>query len=323
MMRELSDIVADIHLAEASAWLARLQRPDRSDTVEAAFRNWLAESPAHARAYARVAEIWDIIPGAVQFGQGEAVASSLRGRPRWWMPLAAAACGALIVVVAGLAWFQWRTPVYQTAAGGMEVITLHDGTRVTLNTDTRLSIDYGEHERRIKLERGEAIFDDAVDPKRPFVVQAGDHQVRALGTTFQVRLEPKSLAVTLVDGRVAVSRSTSMEDRSNSTGSTILSPGDRLILRSDGRVTLDHPSIKALTAWQRGEAVFDDVSLAHAVAEINRYGGAPVRFGDPALAEMRVSGVFAVHDPAEFANAVAKLYHLRVVRSGRAITIRR
>lgn len=319
MTRELSDLVDDIHLAEASAWLARLQRPERSDVVEAAFRSWLAESSAHARAYARVADLWDIIPGAVQLDQRKAVAAPARRQRRGWMPLAAAACGALAVSVATVAWFQWRTPVYQTVAGGMEVVTLHDGTRVTLNTDTRLSVDYGEHERLVTLERGEALFEDVSDPKRPFVVQAGGHQVRALGTKFQVRTDPERLAVTLLDGRVEVSR----DADGKPAAPTLLSPGERMVLRSDGRVALDHPSLQALTAWQRGEAVFDNVPLAHAVHEINRYGGTPVRVADPALAEMRVSGVFAVHDPAEFVSALAKLYHLRVVRSGGAITIMR
>ncbi|MGH8145259.1 MAG: FecR family protein [Rhodanobacteraceae bacterium] len=320
-MRELTEIVDDIHLAEASAWLARLKGSERSDMVEEAFRTWLSESRAHARAYARVADVWDIIPGAIQLDHGQTVAAAPPRQPRWRMPLAAAACGTLILVVAAVAWLQWRTPVYQTAAGGMEVVTLHDGTRVALNTDTRLSVDYGEHERRIRLERGEAIFEDVADPKRPFVVQAGEHQVRALGTTFQVRIDPERVAVTLMDGRVAVSRSIAAGGRAKAAAPTILSPGERLILRTDGHATLDHPSIKALTAWRRGEAVFDDVPLAYAVDEINRYGGTPVRLGDPALAQMRVSGVFAVHDPVEFANALAKLHHLRVVRSGKAITI--
>lgn len=323
MMRELSEMVDDIHLAEASAWLARLQRPGRSGVVEAAFQSWLAESSAHARAYARVADLWDIIPGAVELDRHKASTESARGKPRGWMPLVAAACGVLVVIVAALAWFQWRAPVYQTAVGGMAVVTLQDGTRVTLNTNTRLSVDYGEHQRRVTLERGEALFEDVADPKRPFVVQAEGHRVRALGTTFEVRIDPGRLAVTLLDGRVTVSRSAQADAQGKPLAPTMLSPGERLVLRSDGRATLDRPSIGALTAWQRGEAVFDDVPLAHAVHEINRYGGTPVRVTDPGLARMRVSGVFAVRDPVEFADALAKLHHLKVVRSGGTITIMR
>ncbi len=322
MMRNFSNLVDDVQLAEASAWLVRLQDAGRSDAVEAAFRSWLAESPAHARAYARVTDLWDVIPGAARLEPRKHRTATSRRRPRWWVPMAAALGGALVVVVVALAWLQWRNPVYQTAVGGMQVVTLHDGTRVTLNTNTRLIVDYGKHVRRIRLEHGEAIFDDVADPDRPFIVQAGPHQVRALGTSFQVRIDPKRFAVTLLAGRVAVSSNAAV-GAAAADAPTVLSPGERLMVGPDGRVTLDHPSMQALTAWRRGEAEFDDVPLGNAVEEINRYGGTPVRLGDPALADMRISGVFAVHDPAEFAHALAKLHHLHVVQSSTAITIER
>lgn len=321
MMATHSNIADDIHLAEASAWLSRLQGPHRTAAVEAAFQAWLAESHAHARAYARVADIWYVIPGAAglnRHGEAAALRPGHAHRPAW---LAAAAV-CIMVMAAGLGWWHMRGPVYRTSVGEVKLVTLADGTRLTLNTDTRLVVDFDTHQRVIRLERGEAIFEDVTDPRRPFMVQADGHEVRALGTTFQVRIDRQSLAVTLMDGKVAVSRDAMRGDPAGSAP-TILAPGERLVLRSDGRKTVDHPSIEALTAWQRGEVVFDDVTLAHAIDEINRYGGIRVHLGDPALAQMRVSGVFAVHDPLEFAHALAKLQHLQVVRSGKDITLRR
>lgn len=321
-MHELPDIVEDIHLAEASAWLARLQGPMRSAAVEEAFRAWLAGDPAHARAYARVADIWDVIPGAARLDREKVATVPRRRRPRQGVwPAAAAACVVVVLVVAGFVWLWPRAPVYRTAAGEVKVVTLRDGTRITLNTNTRLIVDYSEHERRIRLERGEAMFEDVEDPRRPFIVAADGHQVRALGTAFQVHINPESLAVTLIEGKVAVSRGTPAKGRAKPAAATVLQPGERLILRAGGRATLDRPSIKSLTAWQRGEVVFDNVTLAYAINELNRYGGMPVRLGDPTLANMRVSGVFTVHDPAEFAKAIAKLRHLHVVRSEQSIVI--
>src|SRR5690625_7021307 len=99
-MRELPDIVEDIHLAEASAWLARLQGPMRSAAVEEAFRAWLAGDPAHARAYARVADIWDVIPGAARLDR-ERVANVPRGRRsrQGLWPAVVAACVVVMLVV--------------------------------------------------------------------------------------------------------------------------------------------------------------------------------------------------------------------------------
>ena len=322
MMPTFSNITDDIHLAEASAWLSRLQGPNRSATVEAAFKAWLAESPAHARAYARVADIWDIIPGAAGLNrrnEDSAYRKPVRARRLAWLA-AAAAC--IMVVAASVGWWQLRVPVYQTAVGEVKLVTLADGTRLTLNTDTRLAVEFDRHQRLIRLERGEALFEDVHDPRRPFIVQAAGHQVRALGTAFQVRIGRQRLAVTLLEGKVAVSQNTARRGAAGSAP-TILVPGERLVVRADGRATIDHPSIEALTAWQRGEVVFDDVTLARAIDEINRYGGMHVRLGDPALARMRISGVFTVHDPLEFAHALAKLRHLQVTRSGKDITLRR
>lgn len=320
MRRNLSQVADDLQLAEASAWLARLHGPGRSAAIEAAFQAWLAENAAHARAYARVADIWDIIPGAARLHRRGGAAVPHTGLPRWptWLA-AAAAC--IVVMVAGLAWWQTRGPVYQTAVGEVKLVTLSDGTRLTLNTDTRLAVDFDRHRRLVRLLRGEAIFDDVHDPGRPFVVQAGGYRVRALGTTFQVRINPQDLAVTLMDGRVAVSKNAPAGGKPSAT--TILSPGERLVLRSDGKSAIDRPSLAGLTAWQRGEVVFDDVTLAHAVDEVNRYGGVRVHLDDPDLAQLRVSGVFTVYDPLEFAQALAKLKHLRVVQSANGITIQR
>lgn len=317
-----SDFEDNIHLAEASAWLARLQGPLRDTTVENAFKAWLAESPAHARAYARVADIWEIIPGGARLNQNAGTSRSrMHHARRRVLRLAASACILATLTVASWVWIRPNASVYQTEKGEVEVIELHDGTWVTLDTDTRLIVAYGKHERRVHLEHGGAIFQDAADPQRPFVVDASGHRVQALGTIFQVRINPESLAVTLIKGKVAVSGHLPKGAHGPFDASTILSPGERLTLWSRGRTTLDYPSIEALTAWRRGELVFNNVTFVHAVDEINRYGGTPVHLGDSALANKRVSGVFTTHDPAEFANAVAKLYHLHVVRTDKSIKI--
>lgn len=88
----------------------------------------------------------------------------------------------------------------------------------------------------------------------------------------------------------------------------MLIPGERLTLRVDGTHVLDRPNLEQGTAWQHGQVYFDDATLADAVAELNRYGGPSIRIADPALGGLRVSGVFSVRDPAQFASAVAALH---------------
>jgi transmembrane sensor len=317
-MRTNHEIFEDLVLAEASAWLIRLQSPSRSAAADVAFRAWLAEDVMHARAFARVTETWDIIPGAAQ---SVVTPVAARARPRRRLLVAAAACLLLAVAGGGITFHALRSPVYQTAVGEQQTVTLNDGTHITLNTDTRLTVAYNKAERRILLDRGEAIFDDTQDARRPFIVQAGDRAIAALGTTFDVRNDPHSLEVTLIDGKVEVSPAASGQTAVQHGETTVLSPGERVILHASGEQTVDRPNLEQITAWQRGELIFDDATLDKVVSELNRYGSTRVSLSSPALAHLRVSGVFVTRDPVEAAEAVARLHNLSVVRSGQGVVI--
>src|SRR5690606_35616051 len=135
-----------------------------------------------------------------------------------------------------------------------------------------------------KLERGEAFFDVAKDPTRPFIVTAGERVVTALGTSFVVRFDPNQVAVTLVEGRVAVSEhadaatTASLKSASSSKGDApsagdflILEPGERVTFAETGSAVIDQPRSDATAAWRRGEVVLNDTPLSEAALEMNRY----------------------------------------------------
>lgn len=321
-MRRRSDISDDLVLAEAAAWLARLQATDRTPGAEAAFREWLNNHPSHADAFARATDVWEIIPGAARQSCDTPTVRPESGDRRRWMPRPAlvAACLFLVIGIGGSAAWLTRDPVYVTERGQQQSITLADGSRVSLNTDSRVAIDYSEGERRVILDRGEAMFEVVKNPKRPFIVVAGQAQVRALGTTFIVRRDEGKLAVVLIEGRVRVSRRPTAADKG---AVAVLAPGDRLTIRADAGMAMDRPKIEATTAWRHGEVMFDDQSLINAVGELNRYGPKQIVVDDPALAEMRVSGVFVTGEPGEFAEAMAQIHHLRVDATGDRILLRR
>ncbi|HEX2013527.1 MAG TPA: FecR domain-containing protein [Roseateles sp.] len=314
------DVVEDLALAEASLWLVRLQDPARTATVESAFRAWLAEDSRHARAFSRVTDTWEIVPGAVRQAAAATKTAEWPVRPMRWMALTAGM--ACMVAVAGVVLQLLRDPVYQTSVGEQRMVTLADGSRLTLNTSTRLVVDYGDKQRRIRLERGEALFEVAKNPQRPFVVEAGSEQVRALGTTFVVRNQAKRVDVMLIEGRVQVDRQIASAAAGVRAAPILLAPGERMVLRAEAAApAVDRPAVEEVTAWRRGEAMFDNATLAEAVAEINRYGKTQVSIGDPALAGLRISGVFATRDTAEFAHVVAKLHGLEAVPGDAGITL--
>jgi transmembrane sensor len=217
-----------------------------------------------------------------------------------------------------------------------------------LNTDSRAVVRYDDQLRRVDLQRGEAMFEVARRPDWPFVVTAGDREIRALGTAFLVRRDPETLAVTLVEGKVSVAPAhDGVEGNQQEQGRDVgeaelqthapaassdsaraafdrvtLSPGQRLTFVSSAPPRLDRPAIGNLTAWQRGQVALDEVDLADAVSEMNRYSRIRLVLQDPAaVSAIRVSGVFRAGDSENFAEAVARTYGLQLRTRGRQIVI--
>ena len=313
-MKDKSEIVEDVKLAEAAAWLARLQGPARTTASEAAFKAWLASDSAHSRAFTRVTDTWEIIPGAAR------AMPRLRRKHRHIVPIALAASLGLLTSVFIILALVPSGRAFQTAVGEQKTITLPDGSRIALNTNSQLVVDYSGAERHINLQRGEALFEVAKDKSRPFVVQAGNERVRAVGTKFVVRKESKNFSVVLLEGKVTLSASSGMTPSKSKL--TALEPGDRVSLNGEMFATLDRPALDSVTAWQRGEAIFDNATLGDAIAELNRYGQEKISLEDSSLAELRISGVFTTRDPREFARAVAQLHGLQVEERSKRIALK-
>lgn len=294
-------------IAEAAAWISVLHGPRRTTEMERGFAQWLKTSVGHRRAFEEATQIWE---------ESRAIARplSLRRPPvdeRSSTPLRnyllpAAACLVLALVAT---WFLVSNPAVTTDIGEQRALTLDDGTRVILNTHSRIVVSYGRRQRQVELTEGEALFEVAKRPDWPFVVTVGEHQVRALGTEFAVRRDADRVAVTLVEGRVAV---TSRTDENATAQATNLVPGERLTFLGGAAPRIDKPQVDKVLAWQRREVAFDNVALADAVAEMNRYSRVPLVALGGSMASIRVTGLFRAGDSLSFARAVADVFQLRV-----------
>ncbi|CAM5779343.1 FecR protein domain-containing protein OS=Rhizobacter gummiphilus OX=946333 GN=A4W93_00725 PE=4 SV=1 [Rhizobacter fulvus] len=339
---ESSPVVTPEIAAEAAVWIARLHGPDRSSRMERECLAWQGRSAAHRLAFERCTETWQDVP-RVTLGDAfaamarEGARSETAARPaRAPRSRRSFALGIVAVLLIGGACLQlWRTfGVYSTGVGEELLVVLEDGTRLSLNTDSRVRVSMDSSRRGVAVESGEALFEVAKDSRRPFVVRAAGSEVVALGTVFSVRFEPRHLrvgdtvSVTLVQGQVTVrSIATRSSKGAISPWSLTMKPGDRL--RHVGPATgdsdapstveVDRPRIESVMAWKRNEAMFDDVALADAIIELNRYNRTPiVLVGDASLARLRVSGVYRTGDTAGFARDVAALHGLVVhEREGR------
>jgi transmembrane sensor len=301
---------------QAALWVTDLHDRDRNSALEEKVRRWIAKDPRHAAAFESATEAWQRsgdLPGY------------LPERTRPGVSAKALAGMAILCVAFISAVYFLRDGTLVTGPGEQRKVDLSDGTQVSLNANSRVIVQYDDRVRRLTLARGEVLFNVVKHEPRPFVVIIGDQKIIAMGTSFMVRREDPTgpaFAVTLVEGRVAI-EPISWPDVLPSapvTGLKLLNPGERLRF-DDATEKRDAPSIERLTAWQRGQLIFDDTSLSEAAAEFNRYGSNKIAIDGAVLGRLRVGGVFRIGDPSSFAHAMANAYHLRVINGGNTIIL--
>jgi transmembrane sensor len=323
---------------EACAWVVRLSSDQRTRQDQARFEQWLEEDEGNASRFDEGLSFWDELGQLGSYEEAHATlghlydGSSIQDdEPSLWYDrraLLGSSLAAFAATVAGALVIPKALSggnVYQTAKGEQRRILLPDGSTLVLDTATRIETSLNDQERVIELINGQAFFDVARDPARPFRVFAGKDEIRALGTAFQVRYERGSTNVVLEEGKIAIFRKGSLDKMAER------SPGDRLgahkadLILEPGQATILVPSrpVKAVPvdlsktdAWRDGEMVFDDVTLATAAAEVNRYGGPEVVLADSSLAELRISGTFHTNRPEAFVEGVTAALPVRLQQSG-------
>jgi transmembrane sensor len=316
--------VPDGVLAEAAVWIARLHGPERSAAVETGWRDWFGAHPDHAAAWEVVSDKWTK-SHAIPVGLVHPPVRLPRRHSRRRVQIAlAATCGAVSLLI-GSAVMLWGRGVVTTTIGEQKTLNLGDGTRVELNTDTRLIVKYDATTRVVELKSGEAYFSVAHE-LRPFVVMAGNRKVIAVGTSFTVRRDQSAdaMTVTLIEGRVAVAPTSAPDvlPKQETPEVMILSAGERLRIPRHAPSTVDTPSMDRATGWMRGQLIFDHTPLSEAVQELNRYSTTRLRLTSPETGKIPVSGTFRVSAALSFAHATAETYNLELVRRDDEIILR-
>jgi transmembrane sensor len=298
--------------AEAAAWLARVHSDDATDIDIQGFQQWTAEDIRHRQAFDAITSVWEAVGGIDDQEERKGEHHENRPRVRRRTLVFTALAGGLLPISWTLA--RWSsTPktgapvqparlVYSAAIGEQRRVVLTDGSLVTIDSDSAFSTDRTAA-RSVHHLKGRVNFEVTHDPQHPFVVFAGDARVVVRGTSFDVIRSDNSLGVVLISGNVEV-----LPAVNQLRASAILlgSPGERLRVDSAGAVTQDMIDIAAATAWQSGRLVFDNETVADAVAEMNRYSSRPIVVA-PDVGQLRVSGNYRAGDSEGFATSLAAL----------------
>jgi transmembrane sensor len=289
----------------ATVWVARLQADDVPAEDRRAFERWLDADGRNVDAWDRVKATWNDLTlleadptfaalRADALGAG-IVPSRLINR----RAVGALAAAGVVAAITGAIFGQrlLRTsgamatspedPIFTTAVGEQSTFRLADNSVVTLSTDSAVRVNHWNTERRLTLLRGQAFFQVAKDPSRPFVVAAGDKSVTAVGTAFDVRMEPGKLSVTLVEGRVRIAGPSPSGDRTIE-----MSAGSRFVAGDAAKWVVAAIDTAKESSWLQGRLVFDGEPLSAVVDEMNRFSQRKLWIADPRVGATPVSGVF-------------------------------
>jgi transmembrane sensor len=330
---------------DAAAWFARQRMAPLSAQRTVEFEAWLKADATHAAAWSELERVWSHVDAirndprilAMREQARNRIDSEGQQRILWH---GAVALAAVLLMAVALWWIQQKSPVANgngtilahtspgsetalplireasTQIGERSTLALADGSTVTLNTASAVRADYSGTERRLTLIRGEAFFDVAKDPTRPFVVTAGSRQVIAVGTAFNVRLQGRRVRVILVEGKVRVVHTAplgaSVTSRDEEPPAVTMTAGSAFVADDKGSGRLEAVDASRATSWRSGKLVFDGERLGDVVAEMNRYSRETLKIADRSLENRKVSGVFEPTEGHSFAKA---LEDYRIVRA--------
>jgi transmembrane sensor len=292
-------IPEEIRAAAIDWWLRRNERaPTRRE--QRAFDDWLAADARHPLAFEKISSVCGFLgtklPGAGPIRKA-------RGRKR--RIAGAAAAGALLLMFHHDIGLYFRAD-HATGPGETRRVALADGSRVELDAKSAIAVHFADGERRIALLEGEAWFEVAPDPARPFVVAAGSGAVTALGTAFDVAVEGERVRVVVGEHSVKVE---------NGGAGVVVAKGERTAFA--GGAPASPPArtdVAAATGWRRGRLIFSDAPLGEVVATLARHHRGYVAFLDPSLEARRVTGVFLADDPLAAYAELESALGLRMTR---------
>ena len=337
MKTEPLEMREDIEEA-AATWIARRDGDAWTEADAASFEAWLARSVGHRVAWYRLNAAWTEAGRVRALGAGVPsaplvpVAASVpvdappsQAKPARRFAVLAIAASVLILLAGTLVSFRdelFHTHRFTTVVGGLQTIPMSEGSRVTLNTGSEIRISLNDRERVVEIDRGEAFFQVAHDPRRPFVVKAGERRVIAVGTQFSVRREGADFRVVVAEGTVRYEGHAGGTP-ADAANDVVLLPAGSVARAAGNAIKVEQLPVteaeRNLT-WRNGLLTFRDTPLADAVAEFNRYNARKIVIEDPTIAALEVGGVFRSNNVDPFVHLLERGFAIEAtVREDRIV----
>lgn len=309
---------------EAIRWAIRLDCGSLEPAEQAQLETWLAGDERRRGALLRAEAALAYLDRGRALGSRESIgeepspALPRLGRRTF---LVGGVIGSLSA--AGLAGFLiWPDRGMQnvrTVIGEVRRVPLADGSFASLNTASRVEVAFGDQRRTVRLEEGEVWFQVAHDPARPFIVEAGDVRVQAVGTAFSVRRREAGAEILVTEGTVDTWVAGREPERRRVAAGARAFASDA----AEIEITEAPDAVDRALAWRVGDIALNGEPLSYAVGEINRYNHIQLVVVDPALAGEPLVGYFRANEPENFARAVADMTGARTTSDGTTIRLDR
>ena len=280
--------VAPAVVEQASEWLMLHWGGEMDAEQRQAFARWQTADPEHQRAWQRLQQLQQTLGGV----PAESARAVLRDVPDPQRRSALKLLG-LLLVAGGSGYLvqgsqPWRAAFAEqrTATGEIRHLTLGDGTRLDLNSNSAVDVLYTAQERRIRLLSGEIQLSSGHDRSRPLIVETTAGDIQALGTRFTVRDVDNGTRVGLFEGALRVSP--------RHTQAVHMEAGSSLWFSAE-RVAATQVLDLNASSWSQGRLIAERQPLGQFIAELSRYRPGVLRC-DEAVANLLLTGVFPLDD---------------------------
>ncbi|MBU3016765.1 FecR domain-containing protein [Paraglaciecola agarilytica] len=308
---------------QALDWLTQLYKGEPSEADKINFVQWLKASKENAKAYKKLEQQWrDITLVNEPFLQTRSVGVSKKNNQQdtkrngqirnsnklSWIGLAAS---VLFVAVTYVFWpsSDVQPRIWQTGIGETQIVKLSDGSEVTLDAASSISVEINDTSRRVNMQYGNAYFDVHKGLSTPFKVITSRGVISVLGTEFEVRTSEQNMRLIVAEGSVSLSRLAGNDDMQELD---VLTAGDRVWIPQEGSLKRDTIALDKIATWKDGRLTYVDTPLSIVVEDANRYRKLPIHIDSDSLKEMLITTSFSLEESEKLLTALESHYSVQV-----------
>jgi transmembrane sensor len=302
LMQNTTSSVYSKIIEQAAEWHTQLHSADVTDVDREAFTQWMQMDHRHATAFTQMEKLWSRFDEVQDSSSKQALGTILKQPQRKRVKVVTKVLSLLVLIAVG-GIITNTLPVrvmladYHTGIGEQRTIELADHSQMTLDTHSAVNIHFDHGQRRVELLQGKILVQVAKDKQHPFIVETAEGTARALGTQYTVQRQHQSTRVMVIES--------SVEACHQQASCVTLSPGETTQLQSGMPALKSSVDIQNETAWLHAKLVADDMPLPALLNELQRYHQGHLHYNTAALAQLHVSGVFALDNTAHTLKVLA------------------